>query len=291
MGVTNKGLAILMDRLVNGGTYSSPDSFKVGRGTTAFSPSDTDLEDPIPISGTETVDDCETADWTDSADMTSSLNTLIFKEGSAALNLTKDGTASAGASVNKTTTSLDFTDKELMIWLYIVDSAALAKLASTGAVTIRFGSDGSNYYEWTFDNSDLAVGWNLLQNMTSATASTTGSPTITACDYSYLLLTADAAATVWSAGDIVMDYWQLASEADFEGTFEVGYPEVNETNNEITWRASLLSTDANGFNVSEIGIFNSDTTPNMWSRDTFTPFSKSDTEELRFIIKDQFTAN
>lgn len=281
-----------MNRFVGDASQSKPTKFKVGRGSTAFSVADTDLEDHVPITGTEQVDDCEaTTGWTDSADMTVSVNSSTYKQGSNSLNTTKDGTSSTDASTYKTTTSLDFTDKELSIWFYVKDSTALAKLETTDAITIRFGSDSSNYYEWTFDNSDLSTGWNLLQNMTSSSSSTTGTPTITACDYSFIQLTATGTGITWSDGDFVMDDWKLASSDDFFGSLESGYPSIDTTNNEITYRYTLDSTQANGYNLTETGLFNTDTTPKIWNRDTFTSFSKSDTEELRFIIKDKVAAN
>lgn len=289
--ITDKGMELLMGRFVNQGSFSEPSQFKVGRDNTTPVVTNTDLNDPVPLSGTEEVDDCTTADWTDSADMTTSVNSSIYKVASAALNTAKDGTGSATASTSKNTTSRDFTSKELSVWFYIVDSTALAKLAASSCLEIRFGSDSSNYYSWTFDNSDLATGWNLLTGLTSSTATTTGSPTITACDYSYLGLTATSAATVWAAGDMVMDDWKLISSGDYFLNFESGYPSVDNTNKEITYRMVLNSVQANGYNLQEIGIFNTDTTEAIWNHDIFTGVSKTDTEEVRFIIKDQFSAN
>ena len=291
MGVTNLGLNMLMDRFLNGGVYLPPTKFSVGRGTTAFNATQTNLVDPVPIVGTETVDSCDVADWTDSADMTTTVNTLTYKQGVGSLNLTKDATGSATATVNKTTTSLDFTSKELTVWFYILDATALAKLNAVDAIVIRYGSDGANYYEFKFQKASLAVGWNLLQNMTSTTGIETGTVVLTACDYSYLAVTSTVAGDTWIDGDVIMDYWQLVSADDLFGNFEIGFPTIDTTNLQITYRASLLSPDAVGYNIAEIGVFSEDTTPAMWSRAVITPFSKSETEELRFIIKDQFSAN
>ena len=158
------------------------------------------------------VDSCDAADWTDSADMTTSANNSEYKSGDISLNLTKDAGASATASASKSTTSRDFTSKSFSMWLYIVDAAALAKLAASSCLTIRFGSDSSNYYQWQKDAADLAVGWNLVKGLTSANAnSTTGSPVIAACDYTYVGLTATGAAITWSAGDFIMDDIKLTS--------------------------------------------------------------------------------
>jgi len=152
------------------------------------------------------VDTCETADWSDSADMTSSLNTTTFWEGSAALNLTKDGTTSINASVNKATSSVDFTSKALRLILYIDDQTTLDTFATTSCVTIRLGSDSSNYYEWLIDKSELSVGKNNITNLTSANAdSSTGTPVLTACDYTFVQLTTNLTSDVWAAGKVIMD--------------------------------------------------------------------------------------
>lgn len=292
MGITNTGLNILMDRFLDAATYTKLSQFKVGRGSTIFSVTDTDLNDSIPLSGTEQIDDCETADWTDSTDMTTSLNLITFKQGISALNLIKDGTASATASTTKATTSLDFTSKELSVWIYILDTTTLNKLAITSCLDIRFGSDSSNYYTWTKNLADLSVGWNLISNLTSSNATTTtGTPLLTACDYSYIGLTATTSGTVWLAGDFVMDDWKLISSDDYFGTYEATYPSINNTNKEITYRFVLSSIEANGYNLTEVGLFNTDTIPSIWNRDVFTSISKSNTEEIRFIVKDQFSAN
>ena len=286
--ITDQGKNILLNRgYQDTPDYTAPSQFKVGINQTTPTIADTDLTQPIPISGTESVDDCETADWSDSADMTTTLNSSTFKEGSNALNLTKDAGAAAIATTDKTTTSRDFTSKQLSLWLYIVDATAYAKLAVTDAVEIRFGSDNSNYYVYTRDAADLAVGWNLIY-FTSATAdSTTGAPTITACDYSYIGIEADAAATVWSAGDFVMDDWKLGSSTDFLKVVVTGYPTFDELNKEATMRAYISTVEANGYDINGFGWFNTDGTIKMFSVDEFTAESKSSTDEFVFITVDR----
>lgn len=284
----------VVDRLTDDTpTRSKFSQAKVGIGTTAVAETDTDLDHPIPVKGTELVDDCEaTTGWTDSADMTVSLNTTTFKEGDASLNLTKDGTGSADASTSKTTTSRDFTSKELSIWLYITDSTALAKLATTDCVTIRFGSDGSNYYTWTKDASNLSTGWNLLDGLTVSNAdSTTGTPTIAAMDYTFIQLTADAAATTWTAGDFAMDDIKVISSDDYFLEEVSGYPVIDLTNYEVTHRFYLNTVRGNGYFITEIGEFNSDSTPLLGLRSLTTGFSKSLTDELIIITKKKLRIN
>ena len=285
--ITNKGKEIIVDRtFLSSPTMTVPSQFKAGVGTTDPALGDTDLEHPIPISGTESVDDCETADWTDSADMTTSLNSSTYKEGSNSLNLTKDGTASATAYTYKTTTSRDFTSKDLSVWVYIKDSTAYGKLATTSCLVVRFGSDSSNYYYWNRDKSELAVGWNLVDGLTSSNADgTTGTPTIGACDYTYVGLTATGAAITWSAGDFAMDDIKVISSDDYLKNFDASYPQIDYTNHQAVAQCRLNTTEANGYSVSEMGVFNTDSPILLLSRANFNAISKTSDDELIFETK------
>lgn len=287
--VTNNGKKILADRGYNASpTRNAPIQFKVGDGTTAPELTDTDLEHAVPLGTTELVDDCDaTTDWTDSADATLSVNSTTYKEGDGSLNWTKDGGTSTECSSYKTTTSRDFTDKELSIWLYIKDATAFAKLATTDALIIRFGSDSSNYYEWKKDAADLSSGeWNLIDGLTSANAdSTTGTPTLAAMDYTYVKLTSDAAATTWSDGDFMVDDIKVISSDDYFDTFESGYPSIDYTNLEVSIQVRITTVQANGYDLSEWGVFNDDGTPLMESRDTFTALSKGSSDEFIFTSR------
>ncbi len=160
---------------------------------------------PTSSGGTLQIDDCETANWNDSADMTTALDAVTFKQGAKSLSLTKDATATVTASTSKTTTSRDFTSKEFHMWLYIINTAALEKLKSTDCLEIRFGSAAGDYYSWKFDRADLTTGWNKIVDLDTTNATVTGTPSIAACDYTYIGLTAISSATVWSAGDMLMD--------------------------------------------------------------------------------------
>lgn len=286
--LTNNALKIALNRMFKETPdYAAPTVFKVGRNQTTAQQSDTDLDDPVPISGSELVDDCETADFSDSTDMTSSLNTDRFKEGSSGLNLIKDGTSGASASISKTVTSRNFTSKELSVWIYLT-ADGLAAMATSSCLTIRYGSDNSNYYEWVKDKADLAEGWNLISGLTSSNAdSTTGSPTITACDYFFLQLTATGSGITWSEGDVVLDEIKVISSDDYLKEFDIGYPIIDETTNQVTIRGTLSSTEANGYNINGFAIFNEDSSPLMVSIDDFTTESKTNTDELIFTVKNR----
>ena len=166
----------------------------------------------------EVVDLCSAADWTDDAEITSTVNSSTSIMPPAALNLTKDTGANTVASISKTQSNqLDFTSKKQNLYLYIDDAATLAKLTTLDCVTIRYGSDASNYYAWEKNKADMAVGWNFIDNLTSATAdSTTGTPVIASMDYVYLALKTNNAGDTWTAGKVIMDYWFLASDEEWK---------------------------------------------------------------------------
>ena len=285
--ITNLGKNILFNRGYKPvPDYTAPTQFKVGINNDTPLVTDTSLNHPVPISGTEAVDSCDVANWVDSADMTTTLNNTTYKEGTGSLNLTKDAGASDTASCDKTTTSRDFTAKFLFNWLYIIDATAYAKLTATDCVTIRFGSDNANYYYYTRDATDLAVGWNLIYFSVGTADGTQGAPVIGACDYSYIALKADAAATVWNAGDFIMDDWKVASSDDFLKDIVPTYPSFDETNHEVTIRGLLTVNEANGYPINALGLFNTDATPKLASEDTSDDESKSDTDEFVFICVD-----
>ena len=286
--ITNNGKKVFMNRSYKASPdYNAPDQFKVGIDNGTPGVGSTDLDQPIPINSTESIDDCETADWTDDAEMSHTLNATTYKEGSNAINLTKDAGAAIDATTAKTTTSLNFTDKELWMWIYIKDATMYAKLNATDCLTIRFGSDAANYFTYTRDKSDLAVGWNEIHFTSAGADSETGSVALAACDYSYIGIKADAAGTTWSAGDVIMDDWRLASDDDFFSDIDASYPTLDETNHEAEIRCTLATTDANGFDIDGFAIWNDDATELMLNEDTFTAESKSSTDEFIFIVKDR----
>lgn len=285
--ITNEGKKIFLDRTYNAtATYTAPSLFKLGISETTPSVADTSLTREVPISGTETVDDCEaTTGWSGGTDSAVSLNSTTYKIGSGSLNIYKSGTTGTVFSASKTTTSVDFTSKDLHTWLYITD---LTDLVSTGtAVTIRFGSDSSNYYYLDTTIGSLAAGWNLIVFNSSGATGSAGSPTITACDYYYIALNTDLAADTVAEGDVVIDDLKVASTDDYVKTFETGYPTINESTLEATTKCRVSTTEANGYNINALGLFNNDATKKMFSKFVFASESKETTDEIIFTIKDR----
>ena len=71
---------------------------------------------------------------------------------------------------------------------------------------------------------------------------------------------------------------------NFKG-FVSGYPSLDETNIQVTTRCFLNSLEANGNDLTEMGVFNADGTPVLFSRSTFTSLSKTSSIEVTFIEK------
>lgn len=289
--ITNNGKIIILDRTYTPSpTRSAPSQFKIGYGTTTPTITDTALANDYPLSGTESVDDCEaTTGWVDSADMTVSLNNTTFKENAGALNLTKDGTGSASASTSKTTTSRDFTSKEFHMWLYIDDATVLAQLATTDALTIRFGSSSGNYSQWTKDKADLVVGWNYIDVLTiSNRDSETGTHDVANSDFTLIQLTATGSGETWASGKIIMDDIRVVSSDDFLKTFVSGFPSIDIVSRVATIRGIVLTTEANNQDLTEFGTFNTDGTPLMFSRAVFTAITKNSGNQITIIEKNTF---
>ena len=73
--------------------------------------------------------------------------------------------------------------------------------------------------------------------------------------------------------------------------FVTSYPVLDTTNFQSTVRAFLTSLEANSNTLTEMGTFNTDGTPLLFSRATFTGIVKTSSIEVTFIEKDKVTAN
>ena len=264
-------------------TKTVPSEIKIGIGTTTPVAADTSLVTKVPISGTEEIDSFNaTTGWAAGTDSAVTVNTTTKKIGTGSLSLAKSGTTGTTASMSKTTTSLDFTSKDLWGWVYLTD---ITDLVATGtAISIRFGSDSSNYYQYDIGITALANGWNYITFSSATATSTTGSPVITACDYTLIEYNTDLAADTVAADRINFDDFRLASTGDYNTIFVAGYPTFDTVNNKVTIRCNINSVQANGWNLTEIGEVNTDSPELLISRDVFNSISKSDTDELLFII-------
>lgn len=73
---------------------------------------------------------------------------------------------------------------------------------------------------------------------------------------------------------------------NFKG-FVSGYPLLDTTNLQATIRALILSTEANGNNLTEFGIVNTDGTKQLFSRAVHTSIAKTPSIEIAYIEKNK----
>lgn len=281
--ITTDGMKIVLDRTFSSSpTRTFPNQFMVGEGTTDATVSDTALVKPRAIENYEVVDTMDaTTGWTASGTNSVTLNTTTYVRATGALNLIKSDTGSAIASMSKTTTSLNFTSKTFFAFVYI-SSSLYANLAASAAVVFRFGSDSSNYYQFAINKVDLTTLWNHLQFSTATATSTVGSPSLSAMDYTYFALEATGAGITCAAGDFIVDEPFLWDSTDLDKTQETGYPAISYADLSVELRGRLNTLNANGFLLTEVAFSNLDSTPLLFSRDTFSALSKTDVDEFIF---------
>ncbi|MHA1302313.1 MAG: hypothetical protein ACTSPI_01240 [Candidatus Heimdallarchaeaceae archaeon] len=70
-------------------------------------------------------------------------------------------------------------------------------------------------------------------------------------------------------------------------SFVSGYPTFDETNHQVTIRCFLTTVEGNTNNITELGLFNEDGTPLMYSHAVFTAISKTSSVEVSFVQKDK----
>ena len=287
--VTNDGKNLIIYRLM-GTSKSAIAQLKVGIDDTTPVDTNSDINLPIPIQNFEVVDDCDaTTGWVASGTNSVSLNTTRYVENQLALNLIKSDVSAATCSMAKTTTSLaDFADKKLWMFVYI-SSALHALLKATGAaLSIRFGTDSSNYYQKDYTKAELtAAAWNQLGWADGDADSTTGSPGTTTLDYTFIQYETAVAGSTSSAGEFVVDDIKVASADDSLKDISAGYPTINTGTRAMTTRAVLSSVEANGAIINEVGLFNNDSTPVLFAHDTYTDITKNEEVEIIFEWVDE----
>lgn len=269
--------------------YTALTKFKAGYAQTTPTVGTTDLANPVPITGTESVDTAEaTAGWTANTGDTTGIavSTTRFKQGASSLTFAKSGTGAASCGVNKAVTSRDYTSKNLYFWVYIT---SLADLISAGtAMEVQYGSDSSNYYRFDIAIGSLVAGWNLFEKASSEASATVGTPAIAACDFFKITFYTDLAADTIAADRINIDEILVASSDDYTKDFEATYPQLDETNMEATIRCVLDSTQANGHLIDSVLLVNTDASVIAGSIDTITEESKTSTDEFIFLLRERF---
>ena len=72
-------------------------------------------------------------------------------------------------------------------------------------------------------------------------------------------------------------------------SFVTGYPVLDEANFQAIIRCLLTTTDANGSNLAEFGLFNEDSSPLMFSHMVFTAITKTTSVQVSIVEKDRYS--
>ena len=295
--VTNNGKNWLLNRAYKEVTdYEEIFYIKAGIGTTTPLVTDTDIEIAIPLENGVVNDDGDNVMTGSSGGDNSTDNTLTFKEGAGVTDATAQNLIKNNSNVTAIWTSSNLAligtlidvSKYIALWFYIKDATALAKLKTTGTcLTAKFGTDASNYYSLTKEASDLVVGWNWITSNKTIVSSLPITGTIIGNIDTFIIeVITNNATDTFIAGDIVYDLLRTWSDSDLIRTLVSGFPTFNTTEKSVTSRGYLTSIQANGFPITEIGLFTGDATPLMITHDVTTARSKSSTDEFAFNIKD-----
>lgn len=297
--ILNLGLDLWAERFLGTSSESTITLFKVGIGTTAVTGTDTDLEIAIPIEDGTTNDDGSNTLTGSSGGDNSTNNTTTFKEGAGntdvtAQNLIANNTnalkiwtisnlASAGTNVSGT--------QPFGLWIFINDSADLAKFLTSGtALEIKLGSDASNYFSLTKTAANLTTGFNWITSNTVNVNALTETGTVSGNIDTFIIeVTTNNATDTFVAGDVVYDLLRQWSTSDLVKNLDSGFPSYDSTVKEIETQGTLTVLQANGFDLTEMAVENSEGT--AWNRDVYTSFSKSSTEKLIFTLKDQISSS
>lgn len=285
--ITDYGRKADLHRYLTSSSYLPPTLIRIGMGTTNPISTDTSIEIPIPI-GNGTVCDDGSNTFTGSSGGTNSTdNTTTYKEGASVTDNTAQNLIANDTNATKIWTIADLASagtncdatKYIGIWFYIKDATALAKFFTSGTcLEFRIGADSTtNYYSKVYEVSDLATGWNFLGGTGLLSTWTVNGTPGTLNDYQIRIITNNAT-DEFVAGDIVTDLLRQWESSDLTQSYSTGYPSIDDTNYWATFRSRLGSTAGTGFNISELGLF--DTAGNMHVHIVFDAESKSSTDEF-----------
>lgn len=273
--------------------YNAPSQFKLGIANGTPSIGDTNLAFPIPILD-GTVCDTGANTLTGSSGGTNSTNnTTTYKQGASQVDNTSQNLITNTGSATKQWTKTGIatsvvTTQPFGMWLYIKDATALAKFLTAGtALDVRFGSDASNYYKYTRTAGQLTTGWNWISSNTSnvSTLTTTGTPgTLSRFD---IIITTNNSTDAFVAGDVLYDLLRQWATTDVAQNMVAGYPTFDYTQNQVTMRFLVNSTQASGFDLNGMGVFNKDTSPLMTDEHTYTTASKTNSDEFVYVVKNR----
>jgi uncharacterized phage protein gp47/JayE len=201
------------------------------------------------VSTVTTLDDCDAADWSNSADATADATDAVnFIEGTYAIKLGKSGTASKEAYYRKTLASaVSVEGKIVFANIRIADEATRDKIES---IKIRISTDytpTNNYYERTILPGDLVIGFEKyeLNPGVLTSLSVVGFPNVANINSLQIKITTIATSTTLTSGDVNMDFWFASKSNSYVGDViefisPATYPD-DGTSFTLTWKP--LSVD------------------------------------------------
>lgn len=154
-----------------------------------------------------------TTGWTNNLQGAHSLNTTTYKEGSGALNIYKTATDGVYPLAYKNlSTSLNLTNKDVWIWVYIKDTATLDKLLE---LRYYLYSTASYYYHYSFTSFD--VGWNALGKNTADYDGSFGTPNISAINKIQIGAKTENNSDTLAKGDLIFDFMRVGGNSSDVG--------------------------------------------------------------------------
>ncbi len=274
--------------------YTVPSNMRLGVDQAEPFGVDTAITKPVPILDGTVNDDGNNQLTGANGGTNTTDNTTTYRPGAGVTDNVAQNLLSNGTSANKewsisnlATNGTVITGARYMGFsIYIKDQTTLDYLTTSNCVEIRVGSDSSNYYYKQWDKADLQLGWNFLSTISTAVEDLTETGTVVgSIDYFYIKIVTNNAADSWSSADVIYDLLRTWQASDEINSIVSGYPSFDEANQRVTLRYYLNATQANGFDLSGLGIENTDTPPKVTDIEEFTDESKSDTDEIAFIVK------
>ena len=298
--IVNNGKTIIIQRAYNSAaTQTVPSVFSVGTSNGTPNVTDTALDVRVPISNGTVNDNGSNSLAGSNGGNATTDNTTTYKQGAGESDAQSQNLLTNGTSATKTWTLTPLTanfsgTQPFAFWLYIKDAAAYAKFLAAGTalqLRIRTSGDAANLsYLYNRTKAQLATGWNFITsgttNVNALTQGAGGAPSGALNEF-IIEITTTAAADAFVAGDVLYDLMRQWAASDLIKTFVTGYPTIDTTNHEAQIRAQLLSTEANGFDLTGFALYNTDGTPLMHSEDTYSSESKSDTDQFTFLVTDR----
>jgi hypothetical protein len=267
-----------------------PTKLKIGINNSDPTENDTSMTYDIPISDGDIVDNGSTTLTGSDGGTNSTDNPTIYKEGGGETDNTAQNLIPNTSNTSKYwqigSLTIDET-KPYGFWLYI-DSQTILNTFRTSDYCLRIfflTVTGSPTYFQDFEYTDLEVGWNWITSNKDKINQLEGDSGVIT-QFAINIITKNAT-DVWDEGGVVYDLLRQWDDDDLITDFVTGYPALNENTQNVTIQSYITSSEANGFFINSIGIFNEDDTPQLHTIGKYSGESKSSLDEFLYIIKNR----